>query len=116
MICFMALNALEGPSELLISGLNTKMLPALLFAKESTIALTNVSFFPSMATFYFLLPSRVIPMPVGVKRPPGKGRGSRWSSRGNAQQALLEKLCSAHPACWEGRRWKVGCQLQLNSF
>ena len=36
------------------------------------MALTSVSFFPSMATFHFLLPSCIIAMPVEVKSPPGK--------------------------------------------
>lgn len=39
----------------------------------------------SMATFYFLLPSRVIPMPAGVKRPPGLAcvLGVHWTDHHN---------------------------------
>lgn len=47
-------------------------LPALLLAKEPAVALTGVSFFPSTATFYFLLPSCITAMPMEVKSPSGK--------------------------------------------
>lgn len=47
-------------------------LPALLLAKEPATALTGVSFFPSTATFYFLLPSCITAMPMEVKSPSGK--------------------------------------------
>lgn len=46
--------------------------PALLLANEPAMALTGVSFFPSTATFYFLLPSCVTAMPMEVKSPSGK--------------------------------------------
>lgn len=47
-------------------------LPASHVAQESAMVLTGVSFFPSMATFHFLLPSCITMMPTEVKSPAGK--------------------------------------------
>lgn len=70
-ICPVALTPGKGPLNYPFLVL-VPSLPALLLAKEPAMALTSVSFFPSTATFYFLLPSCITAMPMEVKSPSGK--------------------------------------------